>query len=118
MADEITNGTGTTGTTGTAGTEPAAGGTQPAEGGTPTQEQQTTFQKYVSVLITIADAYGYFRQPVVWCVATGGENYAKHFGRSLLRQHHTQRTGHGAQFRVEAGNRPGNPFRKPTHGTS
>ena len=56
----------------------------------------------MSVLITLAVGHRYSHQGVVWCVATGGESNAKHFGRSLLRQYHTQRTGHGAQFGIEA----------------
>lgn len=55
----------------------------------------------MSELIILPVCHGYSRQPMVWCVATGGENNAKHFGRFLLRQHHTQRTGHGPTFELK-----------------
>ena len=77
--------------------------------------KEKLWQKLVDFLITLAAAHSYSRQPVVWCVATGGENNAKHFGRSLLRQHHTRHAGHGAQLRVETGDGSCDPFRKAAH---
>ena len=47
----------------------------------------------MSELIIFPVRHGYSRQTVVWCVAAGGDEDAKNFGRSLLRQHHTQRAG-------------------------